>query len=28
VREFVQKEVIPALEPYKTQMNVEAKVQL
>ncbi|KAL1486582.1 hypothetical protein MTO96_046898 [Rhipicephalus appendiculatus] len=22
VREFVQKEVIPALEPYKTQMNV------
>ncbi|KAH8036708.1 hypothetical protein HPB51_004092 [Rhipicephalus microplus] len=28
VKEFVEKEVIPALEPYKAHMNVEAKVQL
>lgn len=28
VKEFVEKEVFPALEPYKAQMNVEANVQL
>ncbi|KAH6942285.1 hypothetical protein HPB50_002948 [Hyalomma asiaticum] len=28
VKEFVEKEVMPALEPYKAQMNVEASVQL